>query len=123
MTIAPQGPTAAGQPPRYQPPTIPAASMTTKPRTAEWKRRPKGRPPLEQRSGRRQLQGQTAPPLLLAAVESPEAQSWNVPAAVASYRYEAPLPVQPEGSVGSEFRNGPPICPCWLFCCTSRAPD
>jgi len=60
-------------------------TLSVAPKTPETKPAAEKRPPGAQRAaGSRLAQGQVAPPLLLAAVESPEAQSLNVPDAVAS---------------------------------------
>src|SRR5262245_46440641 len=61
-----------------------------------------------------------APPLRSAPVLSPVPQMTNVPAAVVVYLYDVPEPPQPAGSVGVEFRNGPPTWFCALVCWVSR---
>jgi hypothetical protein len=49
------------------------------------------------------------PPLELAAVPSPVAQATNMPPAMSEYLYDEPDPIQPAGSVGMLFMNGPAI--------------
>src|SRR5437588_9686340 len=76
---------------------------------------------------REERYGQVVPPLLLAAVLSPLPQSMNVPVELLEYLYDVPEPVQPAGSVGELFRNGPPTWFCAFVCCVSStvgsAPD
>src|SRR5437762_2739878 len=80
-------------------------------------------------SGNSKTYGQVATsavPFESASVASPRPQTTNVPVAAVMYLYDVPEPVQPPGSVGSAFMNGPPTWPCAFVCCVSstvgRAP-
>ena len=59
------------------------------------------------------------PPFESAPVPSPVAHTMYTPPAVLLYLYDVPEPVQPCGSVGIVFRNGPPTWFELLVCCVS----